>query len=643
MLAVPYSRVSTETQVTGRGLVRQQADVVAYCEARGWTLYSGPAYSDPGVSSFGGANIRDGALGRFIADVKAGRLGAGERVALLLEDLDRFSRQHPLAVLPVLIDDLLGAGITLSQIQRGRDISAATIRENAMELHELLLSLGSAHEFSSRLSARVSDVHEANREAVREGRQPINPDSAPAWLSLVDGEWVVNEYGKAIRLVLDLASKGHGCFRIAEQLAADGIPSPGQMRRNRWRKCNTKHTRASTKTYQDVGWSGASVRQLLHMPQLVGSRPIQKPGHKAELREWSETCARLERQGVDQEKLPPRPKRQFLDPVPGYYPPLISEPELAAIHHAMKTRRTFEGGRIEMVRWLGQRHTFCHHCGGVVQGRVSRRKGYSDHYLNCKGRPGQPCKTGYLSLPAVQAHVLTRLKADSLALLIESDRATTGASDLASAMAELQAKQSVLNQLDAALAAGEEALLLETDAAVLRILAKRQAEQEEKRSKALTEVGVAQQLVANLQNQTPAQAVCADVQQQVKALFGKFAAGEDESVDRYRINRLIAQLGLRITVDFKGKRIGLSAGDGEPQWQPLAPIARDRALNLGIVDPDVAEDRADGGYTVLEWGQGGEIHDPREEELLADPVARQQMDQWAEESARQNHRGDRAP
>lgn len=602
MLAVPYSRVSTETQVTGRGLVRQKADIESYCSQRGWDLYDGPAYSDPGVSSFGGANIRDGALGRFIADVKAGRLGS-EPVALLLEDLDRFSRQHPLAVLPVLIDDILGAGITISQMQRGRDISSVSIRQNAMELHELLLSLGSAHEFSSRLSARVSDVHDATREAIRKGK-PVKPDSAPAWLSLVDGQWVINEYGDTIRLVLDLISKGHGCFRIAQQLNSDGVPSPGQIRRNRWNERDTKHTSRRTKPYKPVAWSSGSIRQLLRMPQLTGSRPVQKPGHKAELRLWSEECARLLRQGVAEDKLPPRPKRQFLAPEPNYYPALISEADLAVIHQAMAARRTVEKGRIEQVRWIGQRHTFCHHCGGVVNGRVSNRKGYTDRYIGCKGLPGKPCKSGYLFLPAAQAHLLTRLSGDALATLVESGQNTQQASTLAAAMAEIASCQMTLNQVDATLAAGHGALAVETDPAVLGVLARRQAEQEAKRSAALKALATAQQAAANLQQLTPAGALCDDVRAQIKELMGAFAADNDQPQDRYRVNRLIARLGLRITVDFKGKRIGLSVGeDSKPQWQPLAPIARSAALAAGEVEPHVAVDVADHFTVVTKAGE----------------------------------------
>jgi len=89
MLGIPYARVSSSSQTTGSGLIRQSADPEAYCRARGWQLWDGQAYSDPGVSAFAGDHLADGDLGRFLADHRAGRFGK-QPVALLVEDVDRF-------------------------------------------------------------------------------------------------------------------------------------------------------------------------------------------------------------------------------------------------------------------------------------------------------------------------------------------------------------------------------------------------------------------------------------------------------------------------------------------------------------------------------------------------------------------------
>lgn len=603
MLAVPYSRVSSDQQLSGRGLTRQQQDLQAYCDQRGWTLYTGPGYTDAGVSAYSGDNLNTGALGRFLHDVRRGRFGS-EPIALLIEDLDRFSRQAPLDVLPVLIDQVLGAGVTIAQVQRGRDISAATVKANSVELVELSLALSSAHQFSERLSARVADSHVSARAQIRQGK-PIKPDSAPAWLSLVEGRWEINEYGESIRFLLDLAKQGLGCKRIADRLAQAGIPSPGQVRRNRWQQRTTRHTRNSTKTYEPVGWSASSVRQLLVMPQLTGARPVQKPGLKQELRDWTAECARLTRQGVSKRDLPKRPKREFLDPEPGYYPPLISEMEHQGILEAMQARRGTETGRIEQTRWIGMRHTFCHQCGGVVAGRLSKRKGYVSAYIACKGLPGQKCSTGYLPMGLAQAALLTRLSSASLSALFERSDTGQKQSTVAAAMAAVADAQAVVHQMDAALLAGANALEQETDAAVVGVLAKRQAGLHVKRDDAAKALAKAQQAALKAQAPDPGQALCQETNQRVRGLLSKFAQEQDTADDRYEVNRLVRSLGLRLTVDFSGERLGLQVADGEVDWQPLGGrMARD-LLAEGQTDvvyaiDDIVVDEGDDYREVVE-------------------------------------------
>ena len=582
MLAVPYSRVSTEIQLSGRGLARQASDVAAYCRQRGWNLYEGPGYTDSGVSAFGGANITEGALGRFIADVKAGRFGS-EPVALLIEDLDRFSRQHPLAILPVLVDDLIGAGVTISQMERGRDISAESIRANQMELHELLLQLGSSHEFSKRLSARVSDVQADMRQRIRSG-EVVKPDSAPVWLSLIDGQWQFNDYAESIRQIIHMAHQGLGCFRIAQQLNAEGIPSPGQVRRNRWQEGTTKHTVKRQQPYKPVLWSSASIQRLLMSPAVVGHRVVQKPGHKEEQRRWSEECARLLRQGMKERDLPKAPVRQYLEPERDYYPALITEVEQAALRQVMAGRRNLHSGRTDRHHWIGMRITHCSKCGGVVTGRVSKRKGYTDKYIACKGIGGLRCGAKWLPLKPVQTALLTRLSGDALATLVNGESTGAKASATAAAMADVTKAQADLDQINAALAAGSAVLNTETDPAVLALIARRQVEQEAKRDQAVTTLALAQRELAQLQNQTPLASLCSDVQRDVRNLLHKFAADLDTPADREDVTRLMRRLGLRIVLDLDAERIGLAIADGELRWEPMAVDAARIALDMGGTD-----------------------------------------------------------
>jgi DNA invertase Pin-like site-specific DNA recombinase len=240
LLAVPYSRVSTGEQAqSGLGLTRQQEGLATYCEARGWRLWEGSGYSDRGVSGYSGANVAGGALGRFLADLKRGAFGPPP-LALLIEDVDRFSRDFPLNVLPVLIEDLLNDGVTVAVVSKGRDFSRDSIRANPMELHELILWLQSAHDFSARLSRRLEHVHQKKRERVRRG-EAVTPGMAPSWLELgPDGLWHFTPYAEVVRQVLKLA-ESQGCSVSAQQMNREGVPCPGEVMRCRQKSRGAEH------------------------------------------------------------------------------------------------------------------------------------------------------------------------------------------------------------------------------------------------------------------------------------------------------------------------------------------------------------------------------------------------------------------
>ena len=95
----------------------------------------------------------------------------------------------------------------------------------------------------------------------------------------------------------------------------------------------------------------------------------------------------------------------------------------------------------------------------------------------------------------------------------------------------------------------------------------------------------------------------------VADLFNAFATGTDTPTQRQRINRMIQQAGIRVTLDNEERRIGMAIGDGPIDWQPFDPRAVQQALvaritsaqfrnlafteesveALSALDPDMAE------------------------------------------------------
>ena len=567
---VPLRRVSTGEQVDGTGLQRQSDAFAAYANSRGWTLHP-ETYSDEGVSGFSGANL-DGDLGRFLRDHKAGRFGSTP-IALGIEDLDRLSRQFTLAFLPILVDDLLNAGVTLSVISKGRDFSRASIRSNPMEIHELLFWMGGAHEFSAKLSHRIGKHRDSIRASIRDGK-PANPGTAPSWISLQDDTWQLNSYAAVVRRVIVMAQEGLGAHQIARTLNAEGIPSPGTVKA-------LQRDRAAT----PKPWDKNSALQLLKSPAIHGGRAIATPGHNARIREWKEDCAHKVRQDVSPDALPKRPQRTFEKEQENYYPALISPSEHRALLRLLTERKTIAAtGRVDQYRWIGQRLTVCV-CGARATAYSTTSRGKTFRYLRCTGRGrGDGCSAAMVPLAAAQAHVLTRLASDDFLLMLDRQRDGSSETRKGQLLSEREALQRDLQQQQQQAEAGEQAMAAATDAVVLGILAKRQAQLQEQLQQATDRLEAVEHELQQLNRGSDSEPIGSAAQAAIRELLERFATEADEASDRRLVNDHLRRLGVRITVDANGERCGLQVGDGAMAWQTLTPRLDLAALKAGVTE-----------------------------------------------------------
>jgi hypothetical protein len=592
MIGISYARISTAGQAGGSSIARQSANPEAYCRARGWRLWEGPAYSDPGVSAFAGDHLQGGDLGRFLADHRAGRFG-GEPVALLLEDVDRFSRAFPLAVLPVLVDDVLNAGITLSLTSYGKDYSRESIRANPLELQELLMRLAAAHEFSERLSRRITFAHQQRRQAIRAG-QPAAPGLAPSWLELSPDGWQFNAYATVVRRVLELTAE-HGAAAVARQMNAEGIPSPGEAVQAR-RQGNPRRRQEAEP--RRIRWSPSTVQQLVSAPQIHGARPIRTPGHSARLRAWKEKTAQLARQGVPRSDWPPRPNQTWEAPQEGYYPALLTPAEHADLLAQVTHRAPPEAGRTDRQRWIASTMTWCV-CGERMGATGSTRLQAAGIrrfvYLRCHGagRHGT-CTAPLIALPVAQAHLLVRLTGDDFAVMLEYATGQDRAAELAAAIQQQQTAELAVIRLQQQQRAGDAAMAVETDPTVLGVLARRQAALDVQAQDAARQLAAAQRAVAKAQAAPTLAALGDAARKEISATLRRFAAGEDTEDDRRMVWRHLRALGLRITIDTAGLRMALQIGDGPTEWQPV-----DR--DLGAYALDAAATGVTFGDGIVSW------------------------------------------
>jgi DNA invertase Pin-like site-specific DNA recombinase len=212
--AYSYLRMSTDLQLKGDSRRRQLEASRAYAEAHGLELAEGSELEDIGVSAFKGANVREGALGRFLEAVRSGLIKPGSY--LLVESLDRLSRQELLAAQSLFLS-IIQAGINLVTLTDGRVYRAGT-----NDLGDLIVSLvimSRAHEESQTKSLRLSAAWK-NKRASATSLKPMTK-WCPAWLELAPdrtGYVPIPERVEAVLQIFNDSAAGIGIYRIAGRL-----------------------------------------------------------------------------------------------------------------------------------------------------------------------------------------------------------------------------------------------------------------------------------------------------------------------------------------------------------------------------------------------------------------------------------------
>lgn len=291
--AYSYRRWSSPQQRRGRSAERQAEWSARVCKESGWLLDSADTYTDDGVGAFRGANSDTGALAAFLADVRAGLIPSGS--VLLVESLDRLSREQVDEAFD-LFRGLLKAGISIRTCVPDRFYDASA-KFDMLTLLEFLFIAARAHEESATKSMRIADVWRARRERARESKAPRG-GRIPWWLRREGGRFVLNErLAPVARDIVLLTGEGLGRKRLLAELRA---------------------------RYPDLsagpagGWRTTTVQRVLTSRAVVGEyQPRQRNAD-----------------GVYQ---------PVGDPIPGYFPPVVSEAELAAAKAGSRARARHSG------------------------------------------------------------------------------------------------------------------------------------------------------------------------------------------------------------------------------------------------------------------------------------------------------------
>jgi DNA invertase Pin-like site-specific DNA recombinase len=279
-----YVRFSSPAQAEGDSLRRQTTAAEEYCKKHGWTLDTSLDLRDLGVSAFRGKNATERKLAAFIAAIDSGRAQPGS--ILLLESLDRLSRQQ--------VEDALE--LFLGIIRRGIEIHTLCdgyiYKKGHLDIPKLVISLfilARANEESERKADRLRKVWGDKKANASNGKAITK--CTPRWLEAETGKpiKVIPERGEAVRKIFSLATLGFGARRIANQLAADGVPAFGGS-----------------------GWTISYIKKILHNRAVLGEFQAYK--------------------------LTPDGRAPDGDAVSGYYPAIVSQTEWNSAHAAIQRK-----------------------------------------------------------------------------------------------------------------------------------------------------------------------------------------------------------------------------------------------------------------------------------------------------------------
>ena len=290
--AYSYIRLSTEGQLKGHGRDRQVQQSADFAKRHGLRLATDSQLEDFGISAFKGANVKEGALGKFLEAVEAGLVPKGS--FLLVESLDRVSRQAILESLSLFLR-IIRAGINLVTLQ-----DEHVYRADQTDFSDLIISLTimmRAHEESLTKSRRVGAAW-ANKRA----RATVAPLTSwcPAWLRLSSDRThfePIPQRAASIRSIFEEAAAGIGILKISRRLNHNNVPVMGKSK----------------------GWHPSYVAKILSNPAVIGEyQPCQVIGGK---------------------------RTPIGDPIPNYYPPVIENELYYRVQQSKKDRRINGRGR----------------------------------------------------------------------------------------------------------------------------------------------------------------------------------------------------------------------------------------------------------------------------------------------------------
>lgn len=374
-----YHRVSSDQQLDWSGIARQAELLEGYLERTGICAeMDDPApvvLSDQGVSAFKGLNISEGELGAWMEQV---RNGMWDSSILVVESIDRFSRQNPFDVMGY-INALMAHNVAIHDVMANIVIS----RSNSKDLPFVMMNAQRAYDESKYKSDRIRKGWAKKREqAFNKGT--IVTNKRPQWIEVEKDKYVLNEKAAVVKEIFALYQTSMGCPTIAKQL---------QRKEGEHYKFNRP-------------WTGELVHKILTNRRVTGKIFISE----------------IIRNHDDIEN-PVTQKKYDMD----VYPVVINEEEFELVQELLKSRRP-NAGRVT-VKKDGQEEVLiksnlfsgiarCTECGGpmyhnVVRAKRTPKKGDPKieeyRYIRCLNERDGLCENKAMTYETVERFVVEHL------------------------------------------------------------------------------------------------------------------------------------------------------------------------------------------------------------------------------------------
>ena len=212
-----YIRFSSDEQKDGTSIDRQTRNADRYAERLGLRIEK--VILDEGKSAYKGEHLSNGNLGRFLAEADKGGY-RGYR--FLVEEQDRLSRQGILATLTVF-KRILDAGMEIHVTEKNLVVRCYEDLDNLAIAIPTVVNGSTANEYTKKLSERVLTARALEREKARATGLAVTA-KVPSWLRAEIGKKpvLIPDRAATVRRIFELAGLGLGAKRIVRTLEKEG-------------------------------------------------------------------------------------------------------------------------------------------------------------------------------------------------------------------------------------------------------------------------------------------------------------------------------------------------------------------------------------------------------------------------------------